>query len=108
VVIAIMGRITVAEAQQLAAARTEGSQGIALLFEVSSWLHDQAGDAAEGPQADSPRSAGSSETAKAAAALHAAGWHVSVVDAGTPLAAAWQRLPRAAEMLVPADGGRSA
>ena len=37
VIIAVMGRLSVAEAQQLAACRPEGSQGIALLLEVSSW-----------------------------------------------------------------------
>jgi uncharacterized protein (DUF58 family) len=42
------------------------------------------------------------ETAPAAAVLRAAGWHVTTVDAGTPLSVSWQRLPRAAEMLVPA------
>ncbi len=34
--------------------------------------------------------------------MRAAGWHVTVVEAGTPLQVAWQRLPRAAEMLVSA------
>ena len=40
------------------------------------------------------------ESAAAAVILRSAGWHVALLDASTPLAAAWQRLPRAAEMLV--------
>jgi uncharacterized protein (DUF58 family) len=40
------------------------------------------------------------ESAAAAAILRGAGWHVAAVDASTPIAVAWQRLPRAAEMLV--------
>jgi uncharacterized protein (DUF58 family) len=42
------------------------------------------------------------DTAAAAAELRAAGWHTIRVEAGTPLPVCWQRLPRAAEMLVPA------
>jgi len=37
VIIAVMGRLSVTEAQQLAACRAEGSQGIALLLDVASW-----------------------------------------------------------------------
>ena len=37
VIIAIMGRVSVADAQQLAACRAEGSQGIALLLDVRTW-----------------------------------------------------------------------
>jgi antirestriction protein ArdC len=32
--------------------------------------------------------------------LLSAGWRVTTLDASTPIAFAWQRLPRAAEMLV--------
>jgi uncharacterized protein (DUF58 family) len=42
----------------------------------------------------------SAESAAAAAILRGAGWHVASLDASTPVAVAWQRLPRAAEMLV--------
>jgi uncharacterized protein (DUF58 family) len=42
------------------------------------------------------------ETTPAATVLRAAGWHVIRLEAGTPLVTSWQRLPRAAEMLVPA------
>ena len=41
------------------------------------------------------------ETAPAAAALRAAGWHVVALPASLPLDVAWEQLPRAAEMLVP-------
>ena len=160
VIIAVLGRISVAEAQQLAACRGEGSQGIAVLLEVSSWADDgraasQLTDgtptadawtaAAAGPEptpagpasTPSPASSGDgsaaqsapaqadgsesgepattaarpaassaaasravAETAAAAAVLRSSGWHVTSVDSRTPLAVAWQRLPRAAEMLV--------
>ena len=185
VIIAVMGRLSVAEAQQLAACRADGSQGIALLLEVSSWADQAArpadqqamqdgaidgqglasgteagnmsspdgagtgeGQAADGspttgspttgspttgspttgsPVADSTIEAGPipprvpaygaaaasrgrarrlapAENAAAAGILRSAGWHVTSIDASTPLAVAWQRLPRAAEMLVAAAG----
>jgi uncharacterized protein (DUF58 family) len=153
VIIAVMGKMSTAEARQLAACRTEGSQGIALLLDVATWAdgarrtgqkatgvvadtssaigdgaaHDGAAPAADpgadgaGP-ADVARSADAwatvgaaagpvgagrsaserraAESAAAAAVLRGAGWHVTTVDASTPLATAWQRLPRTAEMLV--------
>src|SRR5215472_137988 len=37
VIIAVMGRLSQTEARQLAACRTEGSQGIALLLDVAAW-----------------------------------------------------------------------
>lgn len=198
VIIAVMGRLSVTEAQQLAACRPEGCQGIALLLDVSSWSDEarrrrQAngsttgspangtpgngtagngspanGRAADGgtshehalagtvpvidlsaadllaagqpaarpPVADmpaidlaaadhhgsassvilssaiqassvavavEPAAGGTAETATAAAVLRGAGWHVTSIDASTPLAVAWQRLPHMAEML-PASG----
>ena len=140
VIIAVIGKLSVAEAQQLAACRTEGSQGIALLLDVSSWADavrradagaadadgrpgwqpGRSGAAARRATAgDAPadRDAGDAGAARtlarprpprpaaAAAVLRSAGWHVTIVDASTPLAVAWQRLPRAAEMLV-ADAAR--
>jgi uncharacterized protein (DUF58 family) len=120
VIVAVMGRLTVAEAQQLAACRGEGSQAIALLHAVSTWAdHDRPrvpapadGDRQESARANGDHPPGqdagqaarqaADETAPVAAVLRAAGWHVVSVDAGTPLATAWQRLPRGAEMLVPA------
>jgi uncharacterized protein (DUF58 family) len=128
VIIAVMGRMSQAEARQLAACRTEGSQGIALLLDVATWA--DAGrrpapaaspaigaDATDSASADvslaeadedgtrgsgdrRPTSARTAELAAAAAVLRGAGWHVTTVDTETPLAIAWQRLPRAAEMLV--------
>jgi uncharacterized protein (DUF58 family) len=127
VIIAVMGKLSVAEAQQLAACRSEGSQGLALLLAVSSWADaqhrsgqppeadtaDEKGAASESGEPDRELAAeppvqardlaqaAAAETAAAAAVLRGAGWHVTVIDASTPLAVAWQRLPRTAEMLVP-------
>ena len=107
VIIAVLGRLTSAEAQELAACRTEGSQGIALLLAASSWAdvdRRHAGPAGEdGPAQDlAAAERTNAETAAAATVLRRAGWHVTSLDATTPLPAAWQRLPRAAEMLVQA------
>ena len=156
-----MGKLSVTEAQQLAACRGDGSQGIALLLDVSSWADEalrassqQAMSAPDGAAAGDGQAAGSAppagsratdglttgspttggtaeaspitpqvpadgtaltargsagrpasaETKAAAAVLRSAGWHVTSIDASTPLAVAWQRLPRAAEMLVAAAG----
>jgi uncharacterized protein (DUF58 family) len=119
VIIAVTGRLSVAEAQQLAASRCEGSQAIALLLAVSTWAHrEQAAAPAETvppktvpPETVPPWSAEPgltntepAETGPAAAVLRAAGWHVVSIDADTSLGAAWQRLPRAPEMLVAAAG----
>jgi uncharacterized protein (DUF58 family) len=116
VIIAVTGRLSVAEAEQLAASRTEGSQGIALLLAVSTWADQErarqnsdlqsANGQPPGPEpdrgADSATHEDPAETAAAARVLRNAGWHVVSIDATTPLAVAWQRLPRGAEMLVPA------
>jgi uncharacterized protein (DUF58 family) len=120
VIVAITGRLSAADADQLAACRTEGCQAIALLLAVSTWAdpgraatqeagsggrtadgQPQAAGPADGREGSSPL-AEPEETAAAAAVLRAAGWHVIGVDASTPPDVAWQRLPRAAEMLVPA------
>jgi uncharacterized protein (DUF58 family) len=211
VIIAVMGRLSVAEAQQLAACRAEGSQGIALLLNVASWSDEarrrrqanagttgttangsvanssdpngsvangsatggsatngsvangsatngsatngspangspangtshepmriSAVPAADRPAADQPpmrvptvelpaagqhdNAAGSqpssvpvgveatagrtAETATAIGVLRNAGWHVTSIDADTPLAAAWLRLPHVAEILAAAS-----
>ena len=51
-------------------------------------------------QTDRPGGAAAAkETAVAAAVLRAAGWQVVTVDAATPLAVAWQRLPQASGYL---------
>jgi uncharacterized protein (DUF58 family) len=151
VIIAVMGKLSVTEAQQLAACRADGSQGIALLLDVSTWADEAlrasgqhamsapngaaAGDgrdannepAVQSPATESTVNAGpipvqvpadgaagaargsaarppSAESTTAAAVLRSAGWHVTSIDASTPLAVAWQRLPRGAEMLVAAAG----
>jgi hypothetical protein len=125
VIIAVMGKLSPAEASQLAACRTEGSQGIALLLNVATWA-DAARRTAQTP-ADNPDGGApgaddsdtvnaattdtaasrrpvsarlATEMAATAAILRNAGWHVTTMDVDTPLANAWQRLPRAAEMLV--------
>jgi uncharacterized protein (DUF58 family) len=191
VVIAVMGRVSVADAQQLALCRSQGSQGIALLLDVRTWSdsarsadraaqqaatqieanengasrsgvsqddtsdgvspadasHNPAGqngtrsastngsaspDASAEPGSDSAggngaggngagkndagvndagengtsrrrsarrRPAAETETEAAAAVLRSAGWQVTIVDASTPLAAAWRRLPRTNELI---------
>jgi uncharacterized protein (DUF58 family) len=151
VIIAVMGKMSLAEARQLAACRPEGCQGIALLLDIATWADEarrtpaatpaaaddgspggngavrsgavgpsgnstssdstSAGDGpgSEGAAADRPGQAGArpsaatraaAESAAVAAALRGAGWHVTSIKAGIPLSTAWQRLPRAAEMLV--------
>jgi uncharacterized protein (DUF58 family) len=111
VIVAIAGRLTVREARQLAACRTEGSQGLALLLDVASWTDDPrpagpggspsaGGAAAQAASADGrslgddgqPVTSRPAETAPAEVILRNAGWHVSVLDAATPLPLAWQRL----------------
>jgi len=168
VIVAIVGRLTVREVRQLAACRTEGSQGLALLLDVASWADEPprsgsaggtpadgtpatgaAGHAADAvlaaaipagtvpagtvpagtvpagtvpagtvpagtvpagtvgataapPDAVPAGGAGQAdgrpaaprppETAPAEAILRGAGWHVSVLDATTPLPVAWERL----------------
>jgi hypothetical protein len=117
----IAGRLSTDQAREIAAARREGRQGIALLLATSTWasIPDRAGDRQPGtilaeslnggPDAESgavtssakPGGNGAAapdrapaETAAAEAVLRAAGWRVTSVDATTPLAVAWQRLPR--------------
>jgi len=93
----VAGRLTSDQAREIAAARREGRQGIALLLAVSTWVA-QAGHktTANGTAADGQPvpAVPPAETAAAEAVLRAAGWRVATVDASTPLAAAWQRLPR--------------
>jgi uncharacterized protein (DUF58 family) len=48
---------------------------------------------------DHAAQSGSAETGPAAAVLRAAGWRVITVDAATPLAVAWQQLPKSASYL---------
>jgi len=113
----IAGRLSSDQAREIAAARREGRQGIALLLATSSWASqpDRHGDQQVGTNAteivngkSGPASGASEaegngaataerqwpETAAAQAVLRAAGWRVTTVDSTTPLAVAWQRLPR--------------
>jgi hypothetical protein len=127
VLIAIAGKLSAPEARKLAACRTEGSQGLAILLDVATWAvepqnaslpvngsngsapHDVP-DGAAGP----PRGSMSAETAAAESILLTAGWRVTVLDAATPLAVAWRRLSRLAAPLgsqvwvVPGSAGPAA
>jgi len=75
VIIAIMGRLPAGEARQLAACRTEGSQGLALLLDVASWA-DASGSTPAGSAASDAATAtagtGSAAAASAAASSVAA------------------------------------
>lgn len=95
VIIAITGRLTATEARKIAACRTEGSQGVAVLLDTASW-------AGELSLAD-PAGQQQRPTAAAEAILLTAGWHVTTLDAATPLPVAWQRLsvPRAGMSTLP-------
>jgi hypothetical protein len=127
VVIAIVGRLSAPEARKLAACKTEGSQGLAILLDVASWaIEPQRADPpatgsngsapAAGPDhaADPPRSNWSAETSAAESILLNAGWRVTVLDAATPLAVAWRRLSRSGAPLpsqvwmVPGSAGPAA
>jgi hypothetical protein len=85
--IAVAGRLSAADAAQLAAARRGNAAAMALLLAVSAWTSD-------GMCEDAARSAG---------ILSAAGWRVVSVTAGTPLAAAWQQLHQPLGSLAPLD-----
>jgi uncharacterized protein (DUF58 family) len=89
--IAVLGRLSVADAQALAASRRGNAPAMALLLAVSGWLSDEAGE----------------DTAQAAQILVAGGWRVAIAHAGTPLATAWQQLHRPVDRPLPAGGGRS-
>jgi uncharacterized protein (DUF58 family) len=111
-IVAITGHLSVEAARQLAVCRRDQSQGIALLLAVSTW--NAAPHRGQGPAGNgaSRRDDGTGpehpvthqETAGAAAVLRAAGWRVVSIDASTPLAVAWQRLPRFADQALTAAG----
>jgi uncharacterized protein (DUF58 family) len=114
--VAVLGRLSAGTAQQLAASRRDAGPAIAVLLAVSTWAGT--GQGPEGPPdgaagmtdngrpanrpaadglppgaaANGQRPAALSETDQAAGILRAAGWRVACVDAGTPLAIAWQHL----------------
>ena len=62
-----------------------------------------AGPAASAQGGSLTSEASLAETAAAAAVLRAAGWRVITVDASTPLAVAWQQLPRSGSSLLAAS-----
>lgn len=86
--IAITGRLSAADAHQLAPARRDGP-AMALLLAVSTW--------SPAPVPD--------ETVMAEKILTLAGWRVATVSAGLPLAEAWQRLNRPADLMAGAPAG---
>jgi uncharacterized protein (DUF58 family) len=74
--IAVAGRLSADDATRLAAARRGNAPAMALLLAVSAWT---SGGTCQ-------------DAARSAEILSAAGWRVSIVTAGMPLAAAWQEL----------------
>jgi hypothetical protein len=127
VVIAIVGRLSAPEARKLAACRSEGSQGLAIVLDAATWaVEPQRADAAgagsnggapaavQDHAAEPPASKWSAETAAAESILLNAGWRVTVLDAATPLAVAWRRLSRSGAPLssrvwvVPGSAGPAA
>lgn len=123
----VAGRLTADAAKEIATTRRHGRQGIAILLAVSSWGVPVGRNGHNGPssQSDQGRQDGHestngrkspstaarpegvaaptppAETSAAAAVLRAAGWQVTIIDAATPLAAAWQQLPRSGGYLAP-------
>ena len=103
-IIAVCGRMSAEAVRQLAACRRDQCQGIALLLAVSTWAEQPPagpggnGSQAAGPVSPGPQPVNDEETSSAAAELRAAGWRVVTIDARTPLALAWQRLPRFADL----------
>ncbi|HMH94312.1 MAG TPA: DUF58 domain-containing protein [Streptosporangiaceae bacterium] len=111
-IVAVMGRLSADSARQLAACRRDQGQAIALLLAVSTWADPpQAGQGtAPGDPARRGAAGGNGpvseeETAAAEAVLRGAGWRVVSIDAATPLAQAWQLLPRLADHVAPAGSG---
>ncbi len=90
-IVAVLGRVTAADARRLAACRREAGPAIAVLLAVSTWgAAPPAGDQA----ADGQQRAIEAETGPAAAVLRSAGWRVACLGSGTPLPAAWLELAR--------------
>jgi len=86
--IAVLGRLSAEDAKMLAASRRGNAPAMALMTAAWSWASDAVPE----------------ETARTAEILAAAGWHVAVVTASTPLAAAWQQLHRPADRAIPVGG----
>jgi uncharacterized protein (DUF58 family) len=114
-IVAITGSLSAAAARELAACRRDQCQAIALILAVSTWADNAS--PGKGPAGNGSKRAGRTageypvtheETADAAAVLRSAGWRVISIDSTTPLAAAWQRLPRFADQPAPIAGGYGA
>jgi uncharacterized protein (DUF58 family) len=86
--IAVLGRLSPEDARMLAASRRGNAPAMALMVAAWSWVSDAVPE----------------ETTRTAEILAAAGWHVAVVTASTPLAAAWQQLHRPADRAIPVGG----
>jgi uncharacterized protein (DUF58 family) len=86
--IAVLGRLSAEDARMLAASRRGNAPAMALMTAAWSWVPDAVPE----------------ETSRTAEILAAAGWHVAVVTASTPLAAAWQQLHRPADRPIPVGG----
>ena len=86
--IAVLGRLSAEDAKMLAASRRGNAPAMALMVAAWSWTSDAVPE----------------ETARTTEILAAAGWHVAVVTASTPLAAAWQQLHRPADRPIPVGG----
>ena len=86
--IAVVGRLSAADASQLAASRRGNAPAMALLLAASAWAADGIAE----------------DTARAAEILSAAGWRVAVASASTPLEAAWQQMHRPADRPLPVGG----
>jgi uncharacterized protein (DUF58 family) len=87
--IAVLGRLSAADAGALAAARRGNAPAMALLV-----VPPSPGVPDEVPE----------DTARAAQILSAGGWRVAVAGVGTPLAAAWQQLHRPIDRPLPVGG----
>src|ERR1019366_2147944 len=89
-VVLVAGRLSAAEARRLAASRRDGCPAIALLLAVSTWGDSQV----TGASPVTGREPDEASADSGAGGPRAAGWRVASVDTNTPLALAWQRLPR--------------
>jgi len=101
----VAGRLSADAAREIAAARRDGRQGIALLLAGSTWDGQPAANGQQPARAQqgtqSPGHPRFAETEGAETVLRAAGWRVISVGASTSLAAAWQQLPRYGSVSAP-------
>jgi uncharacterized protein (DUF58 family) len=105
-IVLVAGRLSADAAREIAVARRDGRQGIALLLAVSTWDSQPSANGAHpadqrqelpGPPPDNA----SVETEAAEAVLRGAGWRVISIGSATSLAAAWQQLPRQGGIAAP-------